>query len=80
MTHLGRQIALRSLRFYQVFLSALLGPACRFEPSCSHYAAAAIEEFGVARGGWLAIRRIARCHPFGGSGYDPIPDRVSDGS
>lgn len=80
MNHFGRRIALRLLRVYQVSLSALLGPACRFEPSCSHYAAEAIEEFGLARGFWLAIRRIVRCHPFGGSGYDPIPDRVGDGS
>jgi putative membrane protein insertion efficiency factor len=80
MNRFGTKIALRLVRLYQITLSGFLGPACRFEPSCSHYAAEAIEKFGLARGSALAIRRIARCHPFGGSGYDPIPDRVGDGS
>jgi putative membrane protein insertion efficiency factor len=74
------RITLWLLRAYQVFFSVLFGPACRFEPSCSHYASEAIEKFGLARGSRLAVGRIARCHPFGGSGYDPIPDRVGDGS
>jgi putative membrane protein insertion efficiency factor len=73
-------MALCGLRAYRMTLSTLFGPACRFEPSCSRYASEAIEEFGLARGCWLALRRVARCHPFGGSGYDPIPDRVADGS
>jgi putative membrane protein insertion efficiency factor len=80
MSRFGIKIALGLLRLYQISLSAVFGPACRFEPSCSRYAAEAIEEFGLARGSQLATRRIARCHPFGGSGYDPIPDRVGDGS
>jgi putative membrane protein insertion efficiency factor len=80
MNHWVAMIALASLRLYQLSLSAFFGPACRFEPSCSHYAAEAIERFGLVRGVGLAVRRIARCHPLGGSGYDPIPDRAGDGS
>lgn len=80
MSESGKRIALRLLQFYQASFSVFFGPACRFEPSCSHYAAEAIGEFGLIRGCWLAVRRIARCHPFGGSGYDPIPGRVGDGS
>ena len=61
------------IRIYQRVLSPLLGPRCRFHPSCSHYAIEAIERHGAARGSWLAVRRIARCHPLGASGYDPVP-------
>ena len=61
------------IRLYQWLISPLLGPNCRFTPSCSHYAIAAIERHGAGRGGWLALRRIMRCHPWGGSGYDPVP-------
>jgi putative membrane protein insertion efficiency factor len=80
MDHWGTAISSRLLQLYQVTLSPLLGPACRFEPSCSRYAAEAIEKFGLVRGSWFAARRIARCHPLGGSGYDPVPRRVGDGS
>jgi putative membrane protein insertion efficiency factor len=80
MNRLGTKIALRLLQVYQLFISPLLGPACRFEPSCSHYTAEALEKFGLARGSWLAARRVARCHPLGESGYDPLPGRVGDGS
>jgi putative membrane protein insertion efficiency factor len=61
------------IRAYQVAISPWLGPACRFEPSCSHYALEAIERHGVLRGSWLAARRVGRCHPLGDSGYDPVP-------
>ena len=61
------------IRVYQLTLSRLLGPACRFEPSCSHYTATCIERFGAARGSWLGIKRIARCHPFHPGGFDPPP-------
>ncbi len=59
---------------YQRFLSPLLGPCCRFYPSCSHYAAQAIQVHGPVKGGWLALRRIARCHPLHPGGLDPVPD------
>jgi uncharacterized protein len=63
------------IRLYQWTVSPLLGPTCRFEPSCSQYALEAIRRFGVARGGWLAVKRIGRCHPWHAGGYDPVPDR-----
>ncbi|HXK24882.1 MAG TPA: membrane protein insertion efficiency factor YidD [Myxococcota bacterium] len=61
------------IRVYQIALAPALGPACRFEPSCSRYAAEAVERHGAARGSWLALRRVLRCHPLGGSGFDPVP-------
>lgn len=71
-------IALRGLiRGYQWFLSPILPGVCRFYPTCSEYAAEAIARRGPARGGWLTLKRFARCHPWGGSGYDPVPG--SDG-
>lgn len=70
-----RRLIVGAIRLYQAGLSPLLPPACRFTPSCSHYAIEAVERFGVARGGWLALKRIARCHPFGGRGPDPVPPR-----
>jgi uncharacterized protein len=62
------------IRLYQWTISPLLGPACRFEPSCSQYALEAIHRFGVVRGCWLAVRRIGRCHPWHPGGYDPVPE------
>ena len=61
------------IRVYQRVISPLLPPACRFYPSCSAYGYEAIRQYGIARGGWLTVRRLARCQPFGGSGYDPVP-------
>lgn len=58
---------------YQAVLSPLFAPACRYEPSCSRYAAEAITRFGAVHGGWLALRRIGRCHPWGDFGFDPVP-------
>jgi putative membrane protein insertion efficiency factor len=68
-----QRLARGFVRAYQLTLSPLLGPSCRFEPSCSAYAMTAIERHGVARGCCLALRRVGRCHPLGGVGYDPVP-------
>ncbi len=61
------------VRAYQRLVSPALPRACRFHPSCSEYAAIAIERHGAARGSWLALKRLLRCHPLGTSGYDPVP-------
>jgi putative membrane protein insertion efficiency factor len=61
------------LRFYQLAISPLIGPRCRFYPSCSNYALEALRVHGAARGGWLAARRVCRCHPWNAGGLDPVP-------
>ncbi len=61
------------IRLYQLTLSPWIGRGCRYEPTCSAYATEALTRFGVRRGGWLTVKRIGRCHPWGGSGYDPVP-------
>jgi putative membrane protein insertion efficiency factor len=72
-------ILLRGLiRLYQLFVSPLLLPSCRYLPSCSEYAAEAIATHGAVKGGALAARRLLRCHPWGGSGYDPVPHVCGD--
>lgn len=68
-----KYIALFFIRLYQKTLSRVLPPSCRFTPSCSHYGYEAIEKYGFIKGGWLAVKRIARCHPFNPGGYDPVP-------
>jgi len=69
----ARVLATLPIRVYRALLSPLLGQRCRFAPSCSAYAVEAIERHGVARGLWLALRRVARCHPWHQGGYDPVP-------
>ncbi len=64
---------LAMIRLYQVLISPWLGTQCRFTPTCSHYAMDAFRKYGPFKGGWLSIKRIARCHPWGGSGHDPVP-------
>ena len=61
------------IKSYQLIISPLLGPKCRYTPSCSQYAIQAINKHGVLKGGRLSIKRIFSCHPWGGSGYDPVP-------
>jgi putative membrane protein insertion efficiency factor len=61
------------IRFYQRWISPYTPPSCRFFPSCSEYAAEAVVRYGLLRGGWLALRRLLRCHPFYPGGYDPVP-------
>ena len=61
------------LRFYQVAISPFKPPTCRYTPTCSQYTIEALQKYGVLKGGWLAIKRIGSCHPWGGSGYDPVP-------
>ncbi len=73
MSMLLRKLFLLPVRFYQYCISPLLPPSCRFIPTCSAYAVEAVMVHGVLRGGWLTLRRLARCHPWGGSGYDPVP-------
>ena len=68
-----RAIAILPLRFYKRFLSPLLPPMCRFDPTCSIFMMQAIEKHGTLRGVWLGIRRLARCHPFNPGGWDPVP-------
>ncbi len=61
------------IKFYQCCISPFTPPVCRYTPTCSQYAAEAIRKYGPLKGGWLALRRILSCHPWGGSGYDPVP-------
>ena len=78
MGFLGRVLAwplLGLVWFYRYAISPLLGMNCRFEPSCSAYAEEALRTHGAFKGGWLTIHRISRCHPWGGSGYDPVPPK-----
>jgi len=72
-----RMIMLTLIRVYQEVLSPLLGANCRFQPTCSAYARESIERFGAGKGGWLAIKRISRCHPWTDPGYDPVPPALS---
>lgn len=70
-------IMLVPVKFYQMCISPMLPPACRYTPTCSQYAVEALTVHGPIRGSWLAIKRILRCHPWGGSGYDPVPPKKS---
>jgi hypothetical protein len=63
---------------YRILISPLLGANCRYEPTCSVYAEQALRRYGGIRGGWLVLKRIGRCHPWGGSGYDPLPETDED--
>ena len=68
-----KKILILLIKFYRGAISPLFPPACRYTPTCSAYALEALNKYGALKGGWLAIKRICRCHPWGGSGYDPVP-------
>jgi len=78
MRNLPRRAVAALIRVYQILVSPLLGANCRYQPSCSTYAREAIERFGVARGAWMALRRLSRCHPFHPGGFDPVPQGGRD--
>ncbi len=68
------------VRFYQLAISPWLGKSCRYSPTCSQYMIEAVQEWGPLKGGWMGLKRIGRCHPWGGHGHDPVPkkDKISD--
>ena len=70
-----QRISISLVRFYQYAISPVFGgrAACRFTPTCSQYAVEALKKYGPIKGGWLTVKRLLRCHPWGGSGYDPVP-------
>jgi len=61
------------IKIYQILISPLFRSSCRYTPTCSHYTLEALKKYGIFKGGWLGIKRISKCHPWGGSGYDPVP-------
>ncbi|KHD85963.1 membrane protein insertion efficiency factor YidD [Heyndrickxia ginsengihumi] len=67
-------LLIKLIRLYQIIISPLTPPSCRFQPTCSSYGIEAVKRFGAFRGGYLTIRRILKCHPFHEGGYDPVPD------
>lgn len=69
-----KRVFVAIIRGYQLFISPVVGSSCRFYPTCSHYAREAIEKHGAAKGGWLSLKRIGRCHPWNEGGVDPVPD------
>jgi len=73
-----RRLILGALTVYRYALSPLMGPRCRFEPSCSAYASDSVSRFGAIRGGWLGIKRVCKCHPWHPGGYDPVPPPRAD--
>lgn len=73
-----RKIILGIIGFYRYVISPILGPRCRYIPTCSEYSQTAIMRFGVLKGGWISIKRILSCHPWGNSGYDPVPEKDAD--
>ncbi|WP_321340883.1 membrane protein insertion efficiency factor YidD [uncultured Cohaesibacter sp.] len=75
-----KYLAIGLIKLYQIFLSPFVGRACRYQPTCSRYTEEAIGRFGFWAGGWMGLARIMRCHPFGHSGFDPVPERLPQGS
>lgn len=70
-----KKIFIAIIRFYQVVISPIKPPTCRFYPTCSHYGLEAVQRFGAVKGGWLTIKRILKCHPFHPGGIDPVPEK-----
>lgn len=75
-TRVVRRVFKAPIHVYRKFISPLKPPTCRFYPTCSEYALEAIERHGAVKGGWLAAKRIARCHPFNPGGFDPVPEQL----
>lgn len=74
-TKILKKVAIMPIRGYQLFISPLFGPKCRYQPTCSNYMIQAIIEWGAFKGVWLGLKRIGRCHPWGSHGYDPVPTK-----
>jgi uncharacterized protein len=74
-----KKLLISFIRFYQIFISPLKPPTCRFYPTCSHYGLEAVKRFGAIKGGWLTIKRILKCHPFHPGGFDPVPEKQENG-
>lgn len=72
--NLFKKIFILPIRFYQIVISPIIGPSCRYQPTCSHYMIGAIDEWGIFKGTWLGLKRIMSCHPWGKSGPDPVPE------
>jgi uncharacterized protein len=70
-----KKVFISIIRFYQVVLSPIKPPSCRFYPTCSHYGLEAVQRFGALKGGWLTLKRILKCHPFHPGGIDPVPEK-----
>jgi uncharacterized protein len=70
-----KKILISIIRFYQVAISPIKPPSCRFYPTCSHYGLEAVQRFGAFKGGWLTLKRILKCHPFHPGGIDPVPEK-----
>ncbi|MEH7114004.1 membrane protein insertion efficiency factor YidD [Neobacillus niacini] len=70
-----KKIFISIIRFYQVVISPIKPPTCRFYPTCSHYGLEAVQRFGALKGGWLTLKRILKCHPFHPGGLDPVPEK-----
>ncbi|BDG40998.1 membrane protein insertion efficiency factor YidD [Saccharococcus caldoxylosilyticus] len=71
---MAKKLLILFIRFYQIFISPLKPPTCRFYPTCSQYGLEAVKRFGAIKGGWLTIKRILKCHPFHPGGFDPVPE------
>ncbi len=73
-----RTLLIAAIKLYRILISPVLGPRCRFLPSCSEYTQEALQRYGALRGMWLGVRRLSKCHPFHAGGYDPVPNNSRD--